>query len=170
MPLVNEVVIPVGMKDRFNASKPVNDGQFLPFVTEPEVPELIELIYDIPAPATPRDDLVAVFLTGVDGLNKPAGGTPSEMLRLNMAITPDHPGCANYSRLGVIAGDLCGYPNGRRLADDVIDISLRVLEGDLLDGDPFTSSVMLGDGVDLNDTNYRATFPYVALPWAGSDA
>ncbi len=165
MPLVNEVVIPVGMKDRFNASQPKDDSQFLSFVTDPELPKLIEAIYGIPAPATPRDDLVAVFLTGVGGLNQPDGVTAGEMIRLNMAITPDHSGCASFSRLGVIGGDLCGYPNGRRLLDDVIDISLQVVEGELV-GSPND----LGDSVDANDIPFRDTFPYVALPWAGSDA
>jgi hypothetical protein len=169
-PLVNEVVIPLGMKDRFNASFPRNDAQFGSFVTNPELPALLEALYGLPAPATPRDDLVAVFLTGVEGLNKPPAVQASEMMRLNMSIPPCEPGtCAKYSPLGVIAGDLAGYPNGRRLADDVVDISLKVVEGDLLDGDPFSVSVGLGDGVDVNDTLFRDTFPYVALPWSGSD-
>ncbi|HXF73998.1 MAG TPA: DUF4331 domain-containing protein [Actinomycetota bacterium] len=162
MPLVNEVVIPAGMKDRFNASRPADDGRFLSFVTDPEVPKLIEAIYGIPAPATPRDDLVAVFLTGIEGLNQPEGVTPAEMLRLNMSIPPCASGC---SRLGVIGGDLAGFPNGRRLTDDVIDIALQVVEGELV-GSPND----LGDGVDANDVPFRGAFPYVALPHAGSDA
>ena len=167
-PLVNEVVIPVGHKDRFNASKPKDDGQFASFVTDPEVPKLIEAIYGIPAPATPRNDLVQAFLTGVPGLNRPANVQASEMLRLNMSIKPAD--CPAFNRLGVIDGDICGFPNGRRLADDVIDIALRVMEGDLLDGNPLSSSVALGDGVNANDRSFRSTFPYVALPWSGSDA
>ena len=75
MPLVNEVVIPIKDKDRFNASKPRNDGQFLTYVTKPEVPQLIEAIYGVPAPAQPRNDLVSVFLTG-SGLNQPKNVTP----------------------------------------------------------------------------------------------
>jgi len=162
MPLVNEVVIPAGMKDRFNASRPRDDAQFLPFVTDPEVPKLIEAIYGIPAPSTPRDDLVAVFLTGVEGLNQPEGVRPAEMLRLNMSIPPCTSGC---SRLGVIGGDLAGFPNGRRLTDDVIDIALQVVEGELV-GSPNDH----GDGVDANDVPFRSSFPYVALPHGGSDA
>ncbi|HYI44312.1 MAG TPA: DUF4331 domain-containing protein, partial [Actinomycetota bacterium] len=128
-PLVNEVVIPVGQKDKWNASAPAADGQFLPYVTDPEVPKLVEAIYGIDAPATPRNDLVAVFLTGVEGLNQPEGGTPSEQLRLNMSIEPcQKDSCEAWSRLGVIAGDVAGFPNGRRLADDVIDIALQVME------------------------------------------
>lgn len=161
MPLVNEVVIPVGMKDLFNASRPRDDAQFLSYVTDPEVPKLIEAIYGIPAPATPRDDLVSVFLTGIEGLNEPDDVQPSEMLRLNMSIPPCSSGC---SRLGVIGGDTAGFPNGRRLSDDVIDIALQVVEGELV-GNPND----LSDGVDTNDVPFRSTFPYVALPHSGSD-
>lgn len=167
-PLVNEVVIPVGKKDRFNASKPKDDAQFASFVLDPEVPKLIEAIYGIPAPATPRNDLVQAFLTGVPGLNQPDDVQASEMLRLNMSIKPGD--CPAFNRLGVIDGDICGFPNGRRLADDVVDIALRVMEGDLTDGNPTSSSVALGDGVDENDYPFRSTFPYVALPTSGSDA
>ena len=161
MPLVNEVVIPIKDKNRFNASKPSNDTQFLDYVTKPELPKLIEAVYGIPAPEEPRNDLVAVFLTGVEGLNQPAGVTPSEQLRLNMTT----PVTATPDRLGVIGGDNQGYPNGRRLADDVIDISLQVVEGELA-GNPND----LSDGVDTNDTAFSDAFPYLALPKRGSDA
>lgn len=165
MPLVNEVVIPVKDKNRFNSSRPTQDGQFLDYVTDPELPKLIEAVYGIEAPATPRNDLVAVFLTGVEGLNQPAGVRPSEMLRLNMSISPCELGsCAEYSRLGVIGGDNAGYPNGRRLADDAIDISLQVVEGELA-GNPND----LSDGVLENDLPFGSSFPYVALPHRGSN-
>jgi len=160
MPLVNEVVIPVGMKDRWNASKPTGDGQFLSYVTDPEVARLIEAVYAIPAPATPRNDLVSVFLTGVDGLNMPDGVVPSEQLRLNMSIDPCTGGC---STLGVIGGDTAGFPNGRRLSDDVLDVALQVVEGVLVGQD-----TGLGDGVDANDKSFGSTFPYLALPHSGS--
>src|SRR5262249_31189998 len=140
-PLVNEVVIPVGRKDEFNGTQPKDDAKFLPFVQKPEVPALIEKLYQIPAPKTPRDDLVEVFLTGVcascgpvgvdlnsQKLNKdadPSRFRPSEQLRLNMSIKPSD----NPNRLGVLKGDLAGYPNGRRLADDVVDITLQAAEG-----------------------------------------
>ena len=159
-PLVNEVVIPLKDKDKFNASKPSKDTQFLDYVTKPELPKLVEAVYNIPAPAEPRSDLVSVFLTGVSGLNQPKNVTPSEQLRLNMST----PVTANPNRLGVIGGDNQGYPNGRRLADDVIDISLRVVEGELTGTD-----TMLGDGVDANDTAFGNAFPYLALPARGSD-
>ena len=160
-PLVNEVVIPIRDKDRFNNSTPANDGQFLQSVTEPEVPKLIEAIYDIPAPATPRDDLVSVFLTGIKDVTSLAVNkgvdqvSPGEMLRLNMSI----PVTESPDRLGVIGGDSQGFPNGRRLTDDVVDIELQVLEGELL-----KNPTDLGDAVDSNDLTFGDVFPYVALP------
>ena len=163
-PLVNEVVIPYHRKDRFNASQPKDDGQFADFVLNPELPKIVEAVYGIPAPATPRNDLVAAFLTGVDGLNKPANVTASEMLRLN--TTPF--GGQTYNRLGVIGGDNNGFPNGRRLADDVVDIELQVAEGVLLPGAP-DAVKSLGDAVNVNDKDFGTTFPYVALPASGSD-
>ena len=169
MPLVNEVVIPLKDKDAWNASEPRQDAQFGSYVTDPEVPQLIEAIYGdatgLEAPDAPRDDLVSVFLTGVDGLNKPDKVRPSEMIRLNMSIPPCEPTeCEEYSSLGVIDGDIAGYPNGRRLADDVIDISLQVVMGELV-GQPNE----LGDAVDANDFDFGDSFPYVSLPTAGSD-
>jgi len=174
MPLVNEVVIPVGKKDEFNATKPVDDGKFLPFVTSPEVPKLIQAIYGIPAPKTPRADLVEVFLTGVckacgpvkadlnsQLLNKdvnPKWFRPSEQLRLNMMVPPT----AKPNRLGVVGGDLAGFPNGRRLADDVIDVTLQAAEGVLLPGAP-AAVKGLGDGVNANEKAFGGTFPYLAL-------
>lgn len=172
-PLVNEVVIPLRDKNRFNASSPKDDAQFLDYVNKPEVPALIEALYGIEQPDSnankagiQRDDLIAVFLTGVDGLNQPRNVTPSEMIRLNTSIPPCRPGQANcdYSRLGVIGGDVAGYPNGRRLADDVLDITLQVAEGELLD-----NPNDLGDGVDRNEKRFLNHFPYVAVPHSGSD-
>jgi Domain of unknown function (DUF4331) len=160
MPLVNEVVIPTKDKDRFNASKPSKDGQFLNYVNKPELPQLIEAVYGVNAPKQPRDDLISVFLTGVKGLNQPKHVTPSEQLRLNMSIKPArHP-----KRLGVLAGDTAGYPNGRRLADDVVDISLKVVEGALRGRD----TSVFQDGVNRNDKGFKHRFPYVALPTSGS--
>ena len=161
MPLVNEVVIPVGQKDKWNGSLPSADTQFLSYVTDPEVPKLLQLVYGIQAPATPRNDLVQVFLTGVPGLNQPAGVKPAEMLRLNTDILPT----ASPARLGVLAADIQGFPNGRRLTDDVVDITLQAAAGVL--GGVKTS---LGDGVDRNDVAFRATFPYLAFPHSGGNA
>ncbi|CAA9262659.1 MAG: FIG01133373: hypothetical protein [uncultured Blastococcus sp.] len=202
-PLVNEVVVPTGLKDAFNAISPdmdaeAADGAVVDRVLNPEVPALIEAIYGIPAPETPRSDLFEVFLTGItndfDGrdfgfgpfassfagadLNSQvlnAGGVapeefqPSEMLRLNMSITgptglnmePLH----EASRLGVIGGDIQGFPNGRRLADDVVDIELLALEK-AYDANNLGAAAPLanGDGVNSNDNAFSAHFPYIAGP------
>ncbi|MEU3946879.1 DUF4331 domain-containing protein [Streptomyces sp. NPDC029526] len=158
-PLVNEVVNPLKDKDTFNASGPWDDAQFLKNVTEPELPKLIEGIYKIEAPAEPRDDLVDVFLKGVEGLNRPPHVTPSEMLRLNTSIEP----AAKPKRLGVLDGDNAGFPNGLRLTDDVIDASLQVVEGELVG-----AKNDLGDAVDANDKEFGDTFPYLANPTEGS--
>ncbi|MFG2956868.1 DUF4331 domain-containing protein [Streptomyces sp. NPDC048291] len=159
-PLVNEVVNPQKDKDKFNASEPKDDAQFLKNVTNPELPKLIEAIYHIKAPSEPRNDLVSVFLTGVKGLNTlQPQAKPSEMLRLNTSIKPT----AKPKRLGVLDGDNQGFPNGRRLTDDVIDEALQVMEGELVG-----SKNDLGDAVDKNDKSFEKYFPYVAEPTAGS--
>ncbi len=167
MPLVNEVVVPVGLKDYFNGSKPKDDAQFLAAVQDPELPHLMEAVYGIPAPDSDpntagiqRADLIQVFLTGVEGLNQPANVKPAEMLRLNMSIAPCSEDC---STMGVIGGDTSGFPNGRRLDDDIIDIALQVVEGELIG-----NANDLGDGVNSNDVAFRTSFPYVALPHSGS--
>ena len=170
MPLVNEVVIPIKDKDRFNASKPVNDGRFLDYVLNPELPELVEAVHGVAAPDTCpnnpdsrcRTDLVQVFLTGLEGINQPPGVRPSEQLRINLKTPVCTSGCSD---LGVIGGDVQGFPNGRRLTDDTIDIALQVVEGELV-GNPNN----LGDGVDENDAPFESSFPYVAPPHAGSEA
>jgi hypothetical protein len=161
MPLVNEVVIPLGHKDRWNGSNPTQDAQFLSFVTDPEVPKLLEAVYGLTAPSIPRNDLVQVFLTGVPNLNQPAGVRPGEMLRLNTDIAPT----ATPSRLGVVANDISGFPNGRRLTDDVIDITLQVAAGVLTGARVST----LGDSVDRNDVPFRSTFPYLGQPHSGGN-
>ena len=176
MPLVNEVVVPIGSKDFFNGSKPRNDAVFLPKVNDPELPHLISAVYNGLFPTVPdtnpglagvqRSDLVQVFLTGLPGLNQPTDVRPAEMLRLNMDIAPCTTSC---SRLGAIAGDNAGFPNGRRLSDDVIDIALRVVMGVLIPGhNPNADG--LGDGVNANDVPFLSSFPYVAYPHSGSDA
>ncbi|MGV9889845.1 DUF4331 domain-containing protein [Streptomyces sp. NPDC003395] len=158
-PLVNEVVNPQKDKDTFNASSPWQDARFLKNVTNPELPRLIESIYKIKAPAEPRNDLVDVFLKGVPGLNQPPHVTPAEELRLNTSVKPAmHP-----KRLGVLDGDTAGFPNGRRLTDDVVDAALQVVEGELVG-----SKNDLGDAVDANDKEFGHTFPYLAEPTEGS--
>lgn len=172
MPLVNEVVIPLRDKDRFNLSDPSSDGQFLSYVLDPEPARLIPLLYGstgITVPPAPRNDLVDIFLKGVSGLNRPAGVTPSEMIRLNTSIKPTTTDPNAQSRLGLLGGEADGFPNGRRLVDDVVDIELRALAG----GTPLTPSFnkspnnILGDGVDANDKPFMSTFPYVPSPHQG---
>lgn len=160
MPLVNELVIPLGDKDKFNASKPVDDAQFLASVTHPELPALLQLLYGIQVPPVPRSDLVTVFLTGVPGLNQVPGGAACDMLRLNMLVPPSR----KPKRLAVLRGDLAGFPNGRRLADDVVDIAERVAAGVLVPGFDIKPNRQLGDGVDCNDVPFLPYFPYLALP------
>ena len=167
LPLVNEVIIPVGKKDAYNASKPVNDLAFLgKYILSPELPKDIQALYGVAAPAEPRNDLLPLA-TGFQGLNMPANVTPSDELRLNMSVPP----CSgkSCSTLGVLGGDNAGYPNGRRLTDDIVDESVRVLEGALISGHPAIVD-SLGDGVDANDVPFGTTFPYLALPHSGSDA
>ncbi len=163
MPLVNEVVLPLGQKDAWNRSHPRDDGQFLNFVTDPELSGILKLIHGVNAPPLPRNDLVQIFLTGVPGLNQPPNVTASEQIRLNVAIPPSE----NPNRLGVIAGDLAGFPNGRRLEDDVVDIALRVVAGVLVEGFNIAPNNLLGDAVDRNEKPFLSRFPYVAPPHQG---
>jgi hypothetical protein len=166
-PLVNEVVIPRGVKDTFNSLEPTGDAAALGFVTDPEVPKLLLALFGIQSPPTPRNDLVTIFLTGIQGLNQKPGGTPSEMLRLNVAIPPT----PSPNPLGVLGGDVAGFPNGRRLGDDVVDIALRVMAG----ATPLTPSfntginAQLGDGVGANDKPLLPAFPFVPTPQAGNN-
>jgi hypothetical protein len=160
MPLVNEVVIPVGKKDLWNGSKPSDDAQFGSYVLDPEVPKLLNLIYGVPLPAAPRNDLVQLFLTGVPGLNQPPAVKAAEMLRLNTDVLPT----ARPNRLGVLGGDVQGFPNGRRLTDDVVDITVRAAAGALVGG-----TFAFSDGVDRNDLAFRDTFPYLAFPHSGGN-
>ena len=166
-PLVNEVVVPLAAKDLWNWSEPKDDGQFLAGVTDPEAARLLKALYGIDVPPTPRGDLVAIFLTGIDGLTKPQNVVPSEQLRLNLAV----PITASPNRMAVLGGDNQGFPNGRRLADDVVDIALQAVAG----GTPFTQAQyhapnnQLGDGVNQNDKPFLTAFPYLASPHPGFD-
>jgi len=168
-PLVNEVVIGLGDKDKFNASQPKDDGQFATYVTNPTLPELLQILFPVvTAPNLfPRTDLVAAFLTGLDGLNKPAGVVPSEMLRLNTSIAPK--AAADQSNLGALTGDTAGFPNGRRPGDDVVDIELRVAMGVLLPpADAPSGQLPYTDGASVKATDFRNTFPYLNTPLPGA--
>jgi len=168
-PLVNEVVIGLPDKDRFNHSEPVDDAQFATYVTNPTLPALIEILFPAAAAPTtfPREDLVAAFLTGVDGLNQPPNVVASEMLRLNTTIPPTAAGM--QEPLGVLAGDNAGFPNGRRPGDDVVDIALRVVMGVLLDpADAPAGQLPFTDGAFVDDSFFDVTFPYLRTPLPGS--
>ena len=158
MPLVNEVVIGLPDKDRFNSSKPKDDGQFADYVTNPTLPALLEIALNIPGTAPknlPRTDLVTTFLTGIAGVNQPKNVVASEMLRLNTAI-PAVP-FAQQNRLGIVGNilaggnDNAGYPNGRRPKDDVVDISLVAVMGGLCMANGDTNA--LGFGVNCKPAN-----------------
>jgi len=180
-PLINEVVIPLGQKDGWNASDPRDDSRFLIRYTSPEVTRLENALYPVldNAPETGRGDLVAVLLTGIPGLNF-TGQTKADLLRLNTAIPPSGP-AGTGNRLGVLAGDFAGFPNGRRLEDDVTDIDLRAfacgygpVAGPLIQSFGFcagnanrTPNNLLGDGVDANDRPFTTSFPYLAIPHQG---
>jgi uncharacterized protein DUF4331 len=183
-PLVNEVVIPLGKKDRWNASEPEDDAQFAGEYTEPEVTALENLLYPVldDAPTSGRGDLVAVLLTGVPGVNF-TGSTKADLIRLNTSIAPTAPvGAGN--RLGALGGDLAGFPNGRRLEDDTPDIEVRAFAcgygtvvGPIVESFGFcggnanrTPNNLLGDGVDANDKPFLAQFPYLATPHQGYES
>ncbi len=177
-PLVNEVVIPLKDKDVWNESTPNDDAQFAEYVANPELSMLFNALYGLQVPpqgafgtASQRDDLIAIFLTGITGLTMPANVVPAEELRLNVGVAVS----ATPNKLGVLGGDNQGYPNGRRLADDVTDISMRAVAGAAYPlfhpefmADPI--GVQLGDGVDANDASFRTSFPYLALPWSGYES
>lgn len=190
-PLVNEVVIPLGLKDAFNGLSPVNDAVAVPFVLDPELPKLIEIaletygllggppIPNINIPPAPRTDLYTIFLTGIPAGAVPGAptftnflsdGRPHEYLRLNVAIAPVGLCAPGYSRLGLLGGDIGGFPNGRRVGDDVVDIEIRAALG----GTPFTPAFnvapnnAVGDGVAGNFEGYLDRFPYLQTPNQGN--
>jgi hypothetical protein len=194
-PLVNELVIGLADKDKFNSSKPSADGQFADYVTHPSLPALLNILFkdavndtlgtsieDLAPSNFPRLDLVNAFLTGVEGVNQLSTVTPSEMLRLNTGI-PAKP-AAMQSPFGVAGNDLAGFPNGRRPGDDVVDIALRVVMGALcydipVNGTPTNlgycmpddapvGNVQFTDGAPINASMLDSSFPYLLTPLAGS--
>ena len=194
-PLVNEVVIGLPDKNLFNAAEPTQDSALADYVTNPTLPVLLDLLFreavnstlgtdfETIAPTNiPRNDLVAAFLTGIDGLNKPAGVTPSEMMRLNMGIDPTPRNAQN--NLGVIGNDLAGFPNGRRPGDDTVDIALRVVMGRLCHPVPIAGeqtdlglcnpedanvgTAPFTDGAPITALELQNSFPYLNTPIPGS--
>jgi len=195
MPLVNEVVIGLPDKDRFNASQPKDDAQFATYATNPTLPALLNVLFkdavnqtlgsnftDIAPNNFPRNDLVATFLTGFAGVNQLTTVTPSEMLRLNTGIAAKS--ATQQSNFGVVGDDLAGFPNGRRPGDDVVDIELRVAMGRLCHPFPVNGTpTQLGlcapnnapvgtapftDGAPLSAADFDTRFPYLRTPISGS--
>lgn len=211
MPLVNEAVLPLALKDAFNGLQPKDDfglftsgtpaGELLKkSVLKPELQTLLNALYGVPVPAGDRNDLLAIFLTGMvttkpftivtpkgkvtlppgTNVNQPKNVQPAEMLRVNVA-PPFRPGvegslCSpkpNY-RWGILGGDACGFPNGRRLQDDVVEIELAAVAGAAyapLTSESFNFDAklfkVLNDGIDKNDLKFQSSFPYLALPHRG---
>ncbi len=187
MPLVNELVIGLPDKNRFNASEPKDDAQFAPYVLNPSLPALLEILFGprgtvaalgITAPTlAPRVDLVETFITGnaLPGVfsNHPANVRPAEMLRLNTSVAPKARAAQN--RMGVIGGDIAGFPNGRRPGDDVVDITLRVAMGRLITlglygqpGQAPAGALDFTDGALQTATDVDAAFPYLRTPLPGN--
>jgi hypothetical protein len=164
-PLVNEVIIPLGKKDQFNRTTPDRDAALYgKYVVKPELAAVLNALFGIGAPEDNRTDIVQAVLQGIPDLNQHSGvkGPPAvDTIKLNLGTPPS----SMENRFGVIGGDTAGYPNGRRLGDDVVDIDLRVVAGVLKGND-----VPLGDGVDRNDKPFLATFPYLAAPTSGFDS
>jgi uncharacterized protein DUF4331 len=162
-PLINEVIVPTNKKDYWNSTSPAQDAQFKSDYTNPILAAVLEKLYPKfgPFEQSGRSDLTEVLLTGIPKLNF-TGAKLADELRLNLSVAPT--AADKVNRLGVIGGDNAGYPNGRRLGDDVIDIDERVVAGELIG-----HKLPLGDGVDANDVPYLASFPYVAPPFSGYD-
>src|SRR3954462_14811398 len=162
-PLVNEVVIPLGKKDMFNRTQPKDDAKnYASYVLNPELAAVMNKLFHINAPEHNRTDIVQALLVGLPGKTKISpNAVPADTLKINLGVPP----AADPNRMGVLGGDLAGFPDGRRLADDVTDESLRVVAG-VLKG----NNVPLGDGVDQNDVPFLSTFPYVAAPHSGFDS
>jgi hypothetical protein len=177
-PLFNEVIVPMGEKDHWNAVTPAQDSQFLGYVQHPELAALLPVLYpgvfpNLAALTAARADLVAILLTGlpggiVSGFQNYTGGTYADQLRLNVAIPP----AADPNPLGILGGDLAGFPNGRRVFDDVVSVELRAIAGatfPLVDGSykPDAAASLLTDGLTSADTTYLTGFPYLGTPQGG---
>jgi hypothetical protein len=173
-PLINELIIGTGSKDRFSMDAPSNDAQFATFFADPQLPRVLNALTGgvLAIPAPPRLDLrpLVQYVPPIAAAGTPAGPV-ADLLRLNTGVAPTPIGSA--SRMGVLGGDNAGFPNGRRVFDDVVDIALRVVGGGVLAAPfpGFNAAVngRLGDGVNVNDTAYQASFPYVGYSPSGRD-
>jgi hypothetical protein len=180
-PLFNEVVVPLGDKDRWNALHPAADKEFAKYVEHPELAKLLPVLYPNVFPnlanlKAKRADLVAILLTGlpkgiVPGFQNYTGKTLADVLRLNVAIPPT---TSNPSPLGVLGGDLAGFPNGRRVFDDIVNIELRAIAGltyPLVNPSykPDAAASQLTQGLTPGPDRYQSTFPYLGTPHDGFD-
>ena len=160
-PLINELIIPTGMKDAWSQSEPKDDAQFAKIDLDPLLPRAMNAVFGIAVPNPPRTDLLPLVQYSVPD----HAGPVADLLRLDTSVAAT--AAASRSRLGGLAGDKAGFPNGRRVSDDVVDIALRVVAGALA-GSPY-NQYRLGDGVNTNDVPYQETFPYVAFAQSGRD-
>src|SRR5581483_3071081 len=180
-PLFNEVIVPLGKKDEWNGDDPSGDQQYLRFVKQPELAKLLPVLYpgvfpNLAGLTADRADLVAILLTGlpsgiIPGFQNYTGGTYADMLRLNVAIPP----ASNPNALGILGGDLAGFPNGRRVADDVVTVELRAIAGvtyPLVNPSytPDGAASVVSEKLKPRATRFQPTFPYLGLPHSGFDA
>jgi hypothetical protein len=162
-PLINELIIGTGDKDKWSRAQPKDDSQFASYDLDPLLAKVFNLVFGIAVPAAPRTDLLPlVQYAAVFGDKTIPAGPVADLLRLNTSVAPT--GADSRSRLGLLAGDGAGFPNGRRVSDDVTDIAMRVVAG-VLAGSQY--NYRLGDGVNTNDVPYQETFPYVAFANSG---
>ena len=167
--LINELIIGTGSKDLFSVSDPENDGQFASFFLDPLLAHLYSSILNIPIPPAPRTDLLPLvqYMPPIcPGCGPNDAGPVADLLRLNTGIPPTP--VANQKRLGFLAGDLAGFPQGRRPIDDVVDIASRAVAGIL--ADPVKFGAAIGDGVNINEDCYAKSFPYVTPAHSGRDS
>lgn len=169
-PLINELIIGTGDKDFWSMSQPKDDSQFAHYALDPLLTRVVNAVYGINVPTPPRNDLLLLmeYLPPIAAPGTPKGPV-ADLLRLNTGVPPTAK--ASRRRLAVLAGDFAGFPNGRRVSDDVTDIALRVVAGGVLvSGFNVTPNNLLGDGVNTNDLPYQETFPYVAFAHDGRDS
>jgi hypothetical protein len=169
-PLINELIIGTGYKDTWSMSQPVNDANFASFDLDPTMARIFNAIYGINIPPSPRTDLLPLvtYAPPIAAPGTPAGPV-ADLLRLNTGVAPTPE--ANRKRMGLIAGDGAGFPNGRRLTDDVVDIATRVVAGGILNSKfNVAPNNLLGDGVAATDVPTQETFPYVHFAYSGRDS
>jgi hypothetical protein len=167
-PLINELIIGTGYKDYWSMTQPKDDAQFANFDLDPLLARVLNAVYGINVPPAPRTDLLPLvtYAPPIAAVGTPAGPV-ADLLRLNTGVAPTPAG--NRRRLGLLAGDGAGFPNGRRVSDDVTDIAARAVAGVLNPAFNVSPNNRIGDGVNTNDLPYQETFPYVGFAQSGRD-